>query len=475
MKLTKKLYAFLLAGVLVFTSATTALSALPDFVDLAKDSGQAVVNISTEKTVQGGMANPFPNEMFRNMPKEFEEFFRNFGGMGGQQVPERKQSSLGTGFIISSDGYIVTNNHVVEGADKIFVNLEGKKGKASSMEAEIIGTDPETDIALLKVEPKEKLPTLEFGDSDKMEVGEWVLAIGNPFGLGHTVTAGIISAKGRNIQAGPFDDFIQTDASINPGNSGGPLVNLDGQVIGINTAIIASGQGIGFAIPSSQASKIIESLKKGEKVARGWLGVTIKDLSENDAKALGLKSQEGALISSVLKDEPADKAGIIAGDVIIKVENKNVMNTAELLQEIASIAPGKTATITLIRDGKEKVIKAVLGERESSSTVASAKPSAGNSKEILGLDVRELTSAEQKELNASYGLMVTGVAKQSVAAQHGVTAGDVILSVNTKSIKSYADLERIINNEGKKRGAIFVHILRGNQEFSVTLPVEDKK
>ena len=275
------LVAVMLVMSLVFSAQ--AAPVVPDFVPLVQSAGKAVVNISTEKKVmqRGGM----PSEMFRGLPPEFERFFEQFEGNSRNAKP-RTQRSLGTGFLISSDGYIVTNNHVVAGADTVLVNLQGSTGKEHSLKAQVIGTDEETDIALLKVKADAPLPFLNFGNSDKMEVGEWVLAIGNPFGLGHTVTAGILSAKGRNIQSGPFDNFLQTDASINPGNSGGPLINMEGKVIGINTAIIASGQGIGFAIPSSMAERIVNQLKQDKKVSRGWIGVTIQDVDENTAKRL---------------------------------------------------------------------------------------------------------------------------------------------------------------------------------------------
>ena len=311
------LVAVMLVMSLVFSAQ--AAPVVPDFVPLVQSAGKAVVNISTEKKVmqRGGM----PSEMFRGLPPEFERFFEQFEGSGRNAKP-RTQRSLGTGFLISSDGYIVTNNHVVAGADTVLVNLQGSTGKEHSLKAQVIGTDEETDIALLKVKADAPLPFLNFGNSDKMEVGEWVLAIGNPFGLGHTVTAGILSAKGRNIQSGPFDNFLQTDASINPGNSGGPLINMEGKVIGINTAIIASGQGIGFAIPSSMAERIVNQLKQDKKVSRGWIGVTIQDVDENTAKALGLPEATGALIGSVMPDKPAAKGGMKDGDVVLEVNGQ---------------------------------------------------------------------------------------------------------------------------------------------------------
>ncbi len=467
MKFSKKMISFVTLTVLALSGAQPAMSALPDFVDLAEEAGSAVVNISTERTVSNNFGS-FPNEMFRGLPPGFEDFFRQFDNFGNG---ERTQSSLGSGFIISEDGYIVTNNHVVEGADRVYVNLEGQDGEADQIEAEVVGTDPETDLALLKVDVDMDLPTLEFGDSDESQVGEWVLAIGNPFGLGHTVTAGIVSAKGRNIQSGPYDDFIQTDASINPGNSGGPLVNMDGDVIGINTAIIASGQGIGFAIPSTQAERIIEALRNGESVARGWLGVSIQDIDENTAMALGLEHPDGALISSVMEDEPADVAGLRAGDVIIAVNDEPVEDSSELLQAIANIAPGTTAQITIIRNGEEEVIDAVLGERESQSTVNNQTV---EDDEILGISVRALNDLEREEYNLESGVMITKLDSKSAAGDNGMRTGDIIITVNLTPINTPEELTEIVSTQGVERGAVFINAMRNGQEFSLAIPVEEE-
>ena len=338
----------MLIGLLLVTSVAQANQPV-DFRELVKNAIPAVVNVSTERTEQmRSMANPF--DMFRGHP-DLDRFFEPFDDFYNNRSPRtRKTSSLGSGFIISADGYIVTNNHVVDGADSVYVNLEGTRGKEHSLMAEVIGTDEESDLALLKVKAPDALPFVSFGDSDALEVGEWLLAIGNPFGLGHTVTAGILSAKGRNIQSGPFDNFLQTDASINPGNSGGPLINKDGQVIGINTAIIASGQGIGFAIPSNMASRIIEQLKANKRVSRGWIGVSIQDMDANTAKALGLKDERGALVGGVMPGQPADNAGMRAGDVIVKVGNVDITDTAQLLRTIADIAPGTKTPVVIMRD-----------------------------------------------------------------------------------------------------------------------------
>src|SRR5919197_206208 len=299
----------------------------PNFADLAEQLKPAVVNISTTQVVKGqrrmAPRTPFPSPFGERDP--FEEFFeRFFGGEGPQR--EMRRRSLGSGFIITKDGYIVTNNHVVENASDIKVSLSDKE----EFDAKVIGRDPKTDLALIKIEAKKDLPTAPLGDSSKLRVGEWVIAIGNPFGLGHTVTAGIVSAKGRIIGAGPYDDFIQTDAPINPGNSGGPLFNMQGEMVGINTAIVSSGQGIGFAIPINIAKPLIPQLEKTGKVTRGYLGVSIQSIAPDLAKALKLEDRQGALVAEVVPGGPAARAGIQQGDVIVAFNGKAVKDAHDL-------------------------------------------------------------------------------------------------------------------------------------------------
>ena len=461
------LVAVMLVMSLVFTAQ--AAPVVPNFVPLVQSAGKAVVNISTEKKVmqRGGM----PSEMFRGLPPEFERFFEQFEG--GRNAQPRTQRSLGTGFLISADGYIVTNNHVVAGADTVLVNLQGSTGKDHSLKAQVIGTDEETDIALLKVKADTPLPFLHFGDSDKMEVGEWVLAIGNPFGLGHTVTAGILSAKGRNIQSGPFDNFLQTDASINPGNSGGPLINMEGKVIGINTAIIASGQGIGFAIPSSMAERIVNQLKQDKKVSRGWIGVTIQDVDENTAKALGLPKATGALIGSVMPDEPAAKGGMKDGDVVLEVNGKAIDDSSALLRAIATEAPGSKVNMVVWRDGERKDVTVQLGERnlkggKAGNTMDQSAPS-------LGLSVRPLTKEESRAANLKpgTGLLVVGVEPGKLAAEAELREGDIILSANLKPIKSTEDFAKIIREDAKKRGVVMLQLQRQGQTFFRSVPLTE--
>ena len=461
------LVAVMLVMSLVFTAQ--AAPVVPNFVPLVQSAGKAVVNISTEKKVmqRGGM----PSEMFRGLPPEFERFFEQFEG--GRNAQPRTQRSLGTGFLISADGYIVTNNHGMAGADTVLVNLQGSTGKDHSLKAQVIGTDEETDIALLKVKADTPLPFLNFGDSDKMEVGEWVLAIGNPFGLGHTVTAGILSAKGRNIQSGPFDNFLQTDASINPGNSGGPLINMEGQVIGINTAIIASGQGIGFAIPSSMAERIVNQLKQDKKVSRGWIGVTIQDVDENTAKALGLPKATGALIGSVMPDEPAAKGGMKDGDVVLEVNGKAIDDSSALLRAIATEAPGSKVNMVVWRDGERKDVTVQLGERnlkggKAGNTMDQSAPS-------LGLSVRPLTKEESRAANLKpgTGLLVVGVEPGKLAAEAELREGDIILSANLKPIKSTEDFAKIIREDAKKRGVVMLQLQRQGQTFFRSVPLTE--
>ena len=453
---------------LVMAISAQAAPVLPDFTPLVQSAGKAVVNISTEKKIK--QSRMLPHEMFRGLPPEFERFFGQFDRGNTKQ---RTQRSLGTGFIISSDGYIVTNNHVVSGADSVSVNLQGLSGKDQSIEAQIIGTDEETDLALLKIKSETALPFLSFGDSDKMEVGEWVLAIGNPFGLGHTVTAGILSAKGRNIQSGPFDNFLQTDASINPGNSGGPLINMEGKVIGINTAIIASGQGIGFAIPSNMAEVVVNQLKDNKKVSRGWLGVTIQDLDEKTAKILGLKEGKGALIGSVISGEPADKAGMKDGDIILEVNGKTIEDSSALLRAIAIQAPGSKVDLVVWRDGSKKNLTVKLGERKAGGL----KEERTDTASTIGITVRPLTDEETQaaRLKSGVGLLVTGVDEGKPAAEADIKAGDIIVSANLKPVGTADALARIISEGAKENEAVILQIQRNGKKVFRTVSLSAKE
>ena len=477
MKMRKPL-ALALATLLMMGSLAQAAT-LPDFSTLAAKCGPAVVNIGTERTAQGGGPEEFFGEMFRNMPPGFGQFFDQFGAgpRGGQRAPQKKQKSRGSGFIISADGYIVTNNHVVADADVIHVTLDESNGKPTPLVAKLIGADEETDLALLKVDAKKELPFLKFGNSDALKVGEWLMAIGNPFGLDHTVTSGILSAKGRNIRSGPFDNFLQTDCSINPGNSGGPLLNMDGDVIGINTAIIASGQGIGFAIPSNMAANIIEQIKSGKKVSRGWIGVTIQDVDEAMARAIGMETPRGALVASTLEGEPAAKAGIEDGDVIVSVDGESIADSSALLRAIAAKKPGSVVKLGVWRGGKEQVMDVTLGERQSSQNAAApGKDGKKRDEGLLGLTVRSLKAEERQEMDLpdKEGILVLEVNPDKAAAEADIRPGDIILRADRKPVNTPEALSRIVKEVGVKRGAIMLQVMRRGDTLFKALTIEKK-
>jgi serine protease Do len=430
------------------------------FADLVERVKPAVVNISTEKTVR------IPGSPFRHFfgDEPFGDFFRWFF----EDIPDRelKQQSLGSGFIIDKDGYIITNNHVVEGADEIRVKLaDGREFKAK-----VVGRDPKTDLALIKITTLFKdLPVLTLGDSDKIRVGDWVLAIGNPFGLEHTVTQGIISATGRVIGAGPYDNFLQTDAPINPGNSGGPLINLNGEVIGINTAIIATGQGIGFAIPSNLAKNVVSQLKERGKVVRGWLGVSVQSITPEIAVSLGLKNVSGALVTDVIAGSPADFAGIKRGDVIISFNGKEIKKMLDLPRLVAETPAGKTVQIKIIRDGKENILSATISEQKEGRL---AFKGAGIA-EQLGMNVHEITPNLSRQFNLKdrSGVVVVDVFPNSLAEGAGIQAGDVIKEINKNPVRSLKDYEALIEKVSKDKPILFL-IRRGNQALYVSIRLQ---
>src|SRR5210317_894286 len=355
-----------LALVLIFCWIVPASAQPTDFVSLAERLKPAVVNISTAKTVVSRSPS-FPGPRTPGGGNElFEEFFGRF--FNEMPKSQRKASSLGSGFIISEDGYILTNDHVVDGEDKITVKLSDGR----EFSGEVRGLDPKLDLALIKIEAGEDLPVASLGESDGIRVGEWVMAIGNPFGLEQTVTVGIISAKGRTIGAGPYDDFIQTDASINPGNSGGPLFNMQGEVIGINTAIVAQGQGIGFAIPVNMAKQIIPQLRDEGRVTRGWLGVTVQALNKELAESFDLDTTHGALVNEVIKDSPADKAGLKRGDIIVEYDGKQVDELNDLPRLVAATPVDETVKVKVFRDGKERTINVKIGRLDDGEVALAA-------------------------------------------------------------------------------------------------------
>ena len=424
-------------GIQTATAAKTdtAVQMVPqNFSALSEKVGPAVVNIQVEKTTRPAM-HADPGE-HGGMHKHFRDFFGpHFGNPGPRQ---HRRSGLGTGFVIDRQGFIVTNNHVVEGADKIKVVLQDER----EFEATIVGRDPQTDLALIKVDAGKSLPAVPIGRSSDLQVGEWVVAIGNPFGLEHTVTAGIVSAKGRVIGAGPYDDYIQTDASINPGNSGGPLLNMQGEVVGINTAIVASGQGIGFAIPIDMASNIVAELKTDGAVTRGWLGVTIQDLKGDLASYYNLEEGRGVLVTQVVTGDPADEAGIKANDIILEIDGTAVNSSRELTVKAADLTVDEQVDVTVLRDGKKKRLSLKVGQRPM--TLAQSGISGAEKETEFGIRVSDLTPEMARQLNIekARGAVVTAVKPGSKAAKAGLQEGDLIVEVNRHEIDSATDFKK---------------------------------
>lgn len=401
-----------------------AFSATPpgSFAELTKKVKTAVVNISTTKEVRTRQMAPWGFDPFGM-----------FGQPGGQPS-ERAANSLGSGFIINENGYVLTNNHVVEGADEIVVKLDDGR----NVEAKLVGRDAKLDIAVLKLKNPGPYPYVTLGDSEKLEVGDWVVAIGNPFGLGQTVTSGIVSAKARVLGAGPYDDFIQTDASINPGNSGGPLFNLAGEVVGINTAIIATGQGLGFAIPVNMAKDVVPQLISTGQVTRGWLGIAIGDLTPELAARQGLDKPVGALIAQVVPGGPADRIGMRAGDIVVEF-NGHAVDSAHILPTlVAKVPPGGSAKVVFLHDGKKIERDVVLGSLDNPPVAAGG--SAGLVKGVMGMTIRDLSDAEKARLRI--GVMVTDVSSGSMAEAIGIVPGDAILEINGQALRNAADLKK---------------------------------
>jgi serine protease Do len=426
------------------------------FADLAEQVSPGVVNIQTSKTVRG---QPFPR---------FEDFFHG-PFPGHSREFERKIPSLGSGFVISSDGYIVTNNHVVEDVDSIKVAFED----GSERDAEIVGRDPKTDVALIRVEADEPLFALPLGDSAAVRPGEWVVAIGNPFGLEHTVTAGIVSAKHRIIGQGSYDDYIQTDAAINPGNSGGPLINLAGEVIGINTAINPRANTIGFAVPINMAKRILPQLKTKGAVTRGWLGVVIQHITPELTEALELEDDKGALVSKVMPDGPADEAGVEHGDVIVEFDGQAIEDWNELPRVVAGTPVGKKVQLVIIRDGKRKTLKVEVGALDEGETLAArVEPDEGAS--AFGLRVQDLTPeiAEQLGVQPDVGVLVTSVEPGSPADAAGLRRGDLILEVDRAEVTSTRELQ---NRLGDAEDRALLLVRRGDATIFVPLKRSEER
>jgi serine protease Do len=437
-----------------YAGAAGEARALPDFITLAKKLKPVVVNISATQTAER-RTGPDRGDPFGELQRRF------FGGPPRGQPP---QQSLGSGFIIDPDGSILTNNHVVDNAQKIVVKLSDQR----EFDAKIVGRDPKTDIAVIKIDAKGDLPAAALGDSSRLEVGEWVVAIGNPFGLDNTVTAGIISAKGRHIGAGPYDDFIQTDASINPGNSGGPLINLRGEVIAINTAIFSQSGGnigIGFATPINLAKEILPQLKSKGKVTRGWLGVSIQEVTPDLATSLGLEHHRGGLVSDITKNGPAERAGIKTGDVIVQFGDTEIKQANELPALVARLRPETTAQVKLLRDKKELTVSVTVGELKEAEVAAAAQE-----KGELGLAVQKVTPdmAESLGLDRPQGVVITAVEPGSLADEAGLQEGDVILEINRKPVRDVADYRKAVA-EAKKGARLLFLVKREGASLFVTL------
>ena len=441
----------------IFSSAARA--DLPDFRDLVKDASPAVVNISTVQ--HPGNANRYSQQY--GLPDEMPEIFRHFFG-APMPSPRGKQDreSLGSGFIISKDGYILTNNHVVQDADEIVVRLNDRR----ELEATLVGADPSSDLAVLKVDAK-NLPTVRLGNSDKLDVGEWVVAIGSPFGFDYSVTAGIVSAKGRSLPNENYVPFIQTDVAINPGNSGGPLFNLDGEVVGINSQIYTrSGgfMGVSFAIPINVALDVADQLKSKGKVTRGWLGVVIQEVSKDLADSFGLDRAAGALIVQVLENSPAEAAGLVRGDIITRVNGHDIYLSSDLPHRIGRLGAGDTAKLDVVRGGKKKKIEVEIGampDSDGNVLARNAEPEQSQSNRI-GVLVAELTDRQRKDMGN--GVIVKEV-RRGPAANAGVVRGDLITMIGGEIIRGVDDFDRIIAALPEKRNVPMRIVRRGQASF----------
>ena len=415
------------------------------FTNLVKAVTPAVVNISTVSKRR--VINPF-----------FEDFF------GSRQQPRyHRENSLGSGLIINKEGYILTNDHVVKDAESIQIKLSNEK----VYNGKVVGEDQKTDLAIVKISASEELPTAVLGDSDKLQVGQWAIAIGNPFGLDRTVTVGVISATGRaDMGIETYEDFIQTDASINPGNSGGPLLNVYGEVIGINTAIVASGQGIGFAIPINMAKHVVEQLIRKGSVSRGWLGVTIQPVTEDLAQSFGLKNSRGALVSDIMAGSPAEKAGIKQGDVIVRFGGKEVKDSRQLQMVVGDTPAGQKVPVDILRDGKPQTLTVTLSSSDSAAAVKpkSTAPQSG----WFGLTVEELP--RNLQTRGLSGVIVAEIDPDGVAADAGIQQGDIIISVNRKKVAGLADYSRAMK-EADQKGSVAILVKRGESSIYFALKI----
>ena len=455
-------------------AGTAFAKELPDFTELAEKQGPSVVNISVTQVVQGN-GNPFAG--FQD-DEQFNELFRRFGlpvpGGPRGQAPQQefKSQSLGSGFIISSDGYVLTNAHVINAADEVIVKLSDKR----EFKAKIIGSDRRTDVALLKIDAS-GLPKVSIGDPNQLKVGEWVAAIGSPFGLENTMTAGIVSAKGRALPQENFVPFIQTDVAINPGNSGGPLFNLKGEVVGINSQIYSrsgGSMGLSFAIPIDVAMDVSNQLKSGGKIARGWLGVSIQEITKDLADSFGMKNTNGALVAGVEKSGPADKGGLVAGDVILKFDGKAINSSSDLPRAVGGVKPGKSVNVEVLRKGAAKTLSVVVAEAPNDKDDVSSPSKGATKPEVnrIGLILNELTPQQKKKLNGKNGLLVTD--SQGASALAGVRRGDIVLGINNAEVATVEQFNKTLSGISNGK-TVAVLVLRGESTLYVPIKVTDAK
>ena len=441
------------------------LAQLPDFTEMVKTNGVAVVNISTTQKASPEAENaPEEQQLPEGMPPELEEFFKRFlEEQGGGYVP-RDTTSLGSGFIISPDGYVLTNSHVVKDADEIVVKLSDRR----ELLAKVIGSDARTDVALLKVEAKD-LPAVTIGDPNKLQVGEWVLAIGSPFGFEQSVTAGIVSAKGRSLPGGNYVPFIQTDVAINPGNSGGPLFNMDGKVVGINSQIYSRTggfMGLSFSIPMDVVMNVVEQIKVSGKASHGWLGVQIQDVTRELAESFGMKKPQGALVSKIIPGSPADKADLQIGDIITEFNGQQIETSGDLPPMVGITPIDEKATLKIIRQGENKTIEFKVGLLpDENEQLAKAKQPSKPANKRLGVSVIDLTDVQREALQvAKNGVLVQEVAK-GVAKEAGIQRGDVILRIQNNIVRDVADFDKIVKKLPAGQSVAILIQRQGNPVF----------